>query len=89
LRTEISGGNTPLRTQEMSFPGFKFQKVRTLTISQPNERVLLLLLTAKKSCPLNNYALIVQEEVIKHLNVEVNWDVAIASEDITPRFVPV
>jgi hypothetical protein len=63
--------------------------VRTLTISQPNERVLLLLLTAKKSCPLNNYALIVQEEVIKLLNVEVNWDVAIASEDITSRFVPV
>jgi hypothetical protein len=63
--------------------------VRTLTISQPNARVLLLLLTAKISCLLNSYALAVQRKVIKHLNVEANWDVAISSEDITPRFVKV
>jgi hypothetical protein len=63
--------------------------VRTLTISQPNARVLLLLLTAKRSFLLNSYALTVQGKVIKHLNVEANWDVAIASEDITPRFVKV
>jgi hypothetical protein len=31
----------------------------------------------------------VQEKFIKHLNVEANWNVAIASEDITPRFVKV
>jgi hypothetical protein len=60
-----------------------------LTISQPNARVLLLLLTAKRCCPLNSYVLTVQEKVIKHLNVEANLDVAIASKDITPRFVKV
>jgi hypothetical protein len=34
--------------------------VRTLAISQPIARVLLLLLTAKRSCPLNSYALTVR-----------------------------
>jgi hypothetical protein len=63
--------------------------VRTLTISQANARVLLLLLAGKRSCLLNSYALTVQGKVIKHLNVEVNWDVATASEDITPLFVKV
>jgi hypothetical protein len=33
--------------------------------------------------------LTVQGKVIKHLNVEANWDVATASEDITPQFVKV
>jgi hypothetical protein len=63
--------------------------VRALTISQPYARVSLLLLTAKISFLLNRYALTVQEKVIKHLNVEANWDVATASEDITSRFVKV